>query len=738
MSLRRKTLLTLGLTLFILIAVVSILLSFIIRENYQQLETELVQRSIQQASNAFERELRGLEVIVADWAPWDATRDFVQGTNDTYAEENLVDATFLTLRLNFMLFFDKDDALIYQGGFDLQAEQQVPVPSTVLQRIREHFHLLYHPDARSGQVGIVALPDQAVLLAAYPISSSTYGPVMGTMIIGRYLSVDEVALLSEQTALDIGLYRWDDPDLPADVQAVQTSLIDAPDVVQPLPDVVQPLDEDTVAGYALLADMHNQPALILRVVLPRTIYTQGLLTQTTMLGILLISGGVFVGLALLVMEYMVLARLNRLSTDVTQIDEQRNLSLRLNSYGTDELGRLATTINQMLTNLDDGQAMQRRISLEVQQSRDLLRTIFDTIEDGLVLLDSQGTVLSANSAIAALFGKQPADLYHMSWQKLCRSQVHCCAKGSATAFPCLWVLDTLHDGEVCQQRIRVLCESGSTRVFDVRALPIGATPAHNGQTDSGYREHPLVVVHTIDVSEQIQMEALIAENERFTASQRITQIIAHEINSPLQTILSSLEVINDIDDTQQLQFLDTARREIERVGTIVHKLRDLYQEQQQQATAVEIQSVLERILLLVRGDLTRQNIALHGGIAPDLPPVYGRGDQLMQVFLNLVLNAIDAMPEGGDLCVEATSDPDSQSVNVHIRDTGIGIATNAYQRIFDPFYTTKAHGTGLGLAVCHQIVADHNGTIEVQSTPKQGSSFTVRLPVFIPAQGAVL
>jgi two-component system NtrC family sensor kinase len=134
----------------------------------------------------------------------------------------------------------------------------------------------------------------------------------------------------------------------------------------------------------------------------------------------------------------------------------------------------------------------------------------------------------------------------------------------------------------------------------------------------------------------------------------------------------------------------------------------------------------------VHGDLTRQNITLHGTIPPDLPPVYGRGDQLMQVFLNLVLNAIDAMHNGGALCVEAAVEPDSRTLSVHIRDTGVGIDTITYQRIFDPFYTTKVHGTGLGLAVCQQIVTDHEGTIDVQSTPGQGSSFTVRLPLFIP------
>jgi signal transduction histidine kinase len=722
MSLRQSTLLTIGITLLALIAVLYLVLSSIMLDGYRELETQQVQRSIQQAENALERELQELELIAGDWAAWDATRDFVLGTNDEYEAENLVDETFVALRLDVMLFFDLDGSPVYRGAFDLQDGQRVPLSPTFWHYVQEHDHLLHHESPQASQAGLVSLPDQTMLLVAYPISSSTYGPMVGTLIMGRIVSEHEINLLGEQLALDLHAYRWHADQFPPVVQAARSSLAITPTVVQPI-------DEHTTTGYIMLHDMHDQPALILQVVQPRTVYEQGLASRTYLLIALASVGVVMVVLSLLVTERMVLARLARLSNDVSQIDQQRDLSLRLKNYGTDELGRLATSINQMLGSVDQAHQQQQRASNEAQHSRDLLRTIFDTIDDGLVLLDAQGRVLSANTALATLFSKQPAELYQVPWKRLCRTPVPCCTSNTHTFFPGLWILHALRDGIARQQRVRMLCTNGKTRVFDVRVLPIVLSAEQhsaNGVKHSGKQQ---LVVHLVDVSERLQMEALMAENERFIASQRMTQIIAHEINSPLQTILTSLEIVQHIEEAQRQQFLETAQRELERVGTIVRQLRDLYQEQQPQPAAVNINNLLERVLLLVRGNLSRKQIQLHAALAPDLPPVYGRGDQLMQVFLNLVLNAIDAMEQGGSLCLAANIEPETQTLNIAISDTGIGIDSRARQHIFEPFYTTKPAGSGLGLTVCQQIVTRHGGTIDVQSTPGLGSTFSIQLPL---------
>jgi two-component system NtrC family sensor kinase len=287
----------------------------------------------------------------------------------------------------------------------------------------------------------------------------------------------------------------------------------------------------------------------------------------------------------------------------------------------------------------------------------------------------------------------------------------------------------LREDTARQQRVRMLCANGKTRVFDVRVLPIIPSAEQHSTSGARYPASRQLVVHLVDVSERLHMEALMAENERFVASQRMTQIIAHEINSPLQTILTSLEIVQHIEEAQRQQFLETAQREIERVGTIVRQLRDLYQEHQPQPAAVNINNLLERVLLLVRGNLSRKHIRLHAELAPDLPPVYGRGDQLMQVFLNLVLNAIDAMEQGGSLRLAAAIDPEAQALSIAISDTGIGIDSNARQHIFEPFYTTKPEGSGLGLTVCQQIVTQHGGTIDVQSVSGSGSTFRIHLPL---------
>jgi two-component system, NtrC family, sensor kinase len=124
-------------------------------------------------------------------------------------------------------------------------------------------------------------------------------------------------------------------------------------------------------------------------------------------------------------------------------------------------------------------------------------------------------------------------------------------------------------------------------------------------------------------------------------------------------------------------------------------------------------------------------------LAPDLPPLRGRPDQLIQVLLNLTLNAMEAMPDGGELCLRTGEDDQSgaAALFVEISDSGVGIPAEIREQIFEPFFTTKPHGSGLGLAISHKIVAQHKGNIVIRSTPQVGTTFTMVFPLDAAAAG---
>jgi two-component system NtrC family sensor kinase len=150
-----------------------------------------------------------------------------------------------------------------------------------------------------------------------------------------------------------------------------------------------------------------------------------------------------------------------------------------------------------------------------------------------------------------------------------------------------------------------------------------------------------------------------------------------------------------------------------------------------EAGAHEVQGIIEDTLRLATNQIKLAKVKIKGELAPNLPPIYGDQQQLKQVFLNLVLNALDAMPKGGSLSISCNNTRDREHVCVEFTDTGVGIPEHRISDIFNPFFTTKsgAKGTGLGLAVSRGIIRQHGGDIKVKSQEGTGTTFSVLLPV---------
>jgi two-component system NtrC family sensor kinase len=241
--------------------------------------------------------------------------------------------------------------------------------------------------------------------------------------------------------------------------------------------------------------------------------------------------------------------------------------------------------------------------------------------------------------------------------------------------------------------------------------------------------------------EQERAQAYLIQSEKSAALGRLSATVAHEINNPLQAIQGCLGLFGEEMGGQNrpeklTRYLSMVEGEIERIASIVRRMRDFYRPSSIGFQAVNLTEVIKSVLDLSAKQLQNSRISLQAHWPEELPQIQANSDHLKQVFLNLILNAIDAMPDGGTLtiCVEpavfiTNDNAQAESVRITFSDTGHGMSSEVLAHLFEPFHTTKSHGTGLGLYVSKGIIAAHNGKIEVQSQPGMGTTFTISLPI---------
>lgn len=234
-------------------------------------------------------------------------------------------------------------------------------------------------------------------------------------------------------------------------------------------------------------------------------------------------------------------------------------------------------------------------------------------------------------------------------------------------------------------------------------------------------------------------QARILHQDKMMSLGRLAASVVHEINNPLSGILNYLKLMGRILDrrpsadaeTEKFRrYLDIVEKETGRCSRIISGLLTFSRKSPPAFAEVSVQDLMDRCVLLSQHKLDLGDISLTQEIEPDLPSVLGDINQLQQCIINLVFNAVDAMPEGGALFLGARYDAEEDLVILTVRDTGPGIPADEIPRIFEPFYTTKkeGHGVGLGLSTVFGIVERHKGTIRVESAVGKGATFSMKLP----------
>jgi PAS domain S-box-containing protein len=728
MNLRTKTLFIIGLYLLLVIASFIVYSSTTWERSFSTIESGQVGDDIHRVVFAVDHELSDLDSRLADWAIWDDTYYFSLGSNQGYTANNLMKETYQTLDLDMVLVFNRSGDMIYSQAYNQTSDELEEVPPALIDNLHRDFSLFSFSPADENTVasGLYSFDNRTVLLTARPIlQSSGEGPAVGTMMMIRSFDQEFMMYLSESTGVQVALFGpWDLPGSNS-LATVSEQFAEGPGPV------IIPENATTISAYTTLGGLvPGEKAYILEITEPRVIYQSGLSTIGSFMVILLFSGLFFGILGILVVDRTVLARLNTILSGVQEVKEKGGTSRVPALPGDDELSHLSREINGMLDN--------------ISAIHDRYRSIVEDQTEFICRFTADGTITFMNPAFSRTFtgsSREPEGitLYDLSIDEFRPEVLFTLIRGMPPGkllasgnkkFTVngsnIWVAWT----------VRAIFDSdGTIREYQFVGHDVSAEETALQEIKT-YRDHleELVMQRT---------DSLIAAQQELQKAERMESIgilaggIAHDFNNLLLTILGNIELLED---------------EMGKESSLSPRIRRLHEE------VLRARSLTHQLLTFSRGGAPIRKIADITEVVRETADFVCRGsnlkcifsadenvmvvsadtNQISQVVTNLVLNAIQAMPGGGTVEVavmnavlavdERPPLPPGPYVEVTVTDHGKGIPPDVLGRIFEPFFSTKPEGGGLGLATSFSIIRKHGGHIFVASEEGKGTTFSLYLP----------
>jgi PAS domain S-box-containing protein len=343
---------------------------------------------------------------------------------------------------------------------------------------------------------------------------------------------------------------------------------------------------------------------------------------------------------------------------------------------------------------------------------------FKASSESLVVVNRDGRIVEANPTTERLFGYSQNELIGRPVEML--------------------IPDRL--GELHRKHVADFFKAPRTRAMGIGMVlkarrkdgadfPVEVSLTYARGTPRG----DLVVAALTDITQRLALETEVRRAETVSSLGMLAAGIAHDLNNPLQVIRSRTELLRDglgtTPASEMREDLDAIFRQAQRAGRIVEEFLELSRHREKALAPVDLNDLVDRALLLIGEQIRKGGITIEVRLDRTLPDIVGDGTALERVLINLLTNARDAMPDGGVLLVGSGLMNDRPGwLHLTVADNGRGIPAEQIGKIFDLLYTTKTGGTGLGLWLSKRIVAEHSGSIDVQSEPGRGTRFTVKLP----------
>jgi sensor domain CHASE-containing protein len=368
MKLRTKSIIVICVGFSILCLVLGLTLNAIIIGSYSDMEVKIVSEHFGRVLNQFNQENSNLNSVATDWSVWDDTYFFVEYKNESYINNNLFYEIFQDIGINFMLFYNNSDALVFSRAYDFQVKNETVLPASLYTYISNNKRsLLAHQSFESSQTGIINYDtkETPLLISVTPIlHSNREGPIHGSLIMGRFLDETKVESFGNITHVSVVLHPLS--------SKISNDFEHTSSTIEGMPIVIQPINTTYVAGYALIDDVFGMPAFIMEVGSNRDIYNQGLNVIQNLIISLILTVVVLIAIVVIVLDRFVTSRLIYLTKSVNDIKKYEDLSKHLQVKGNDEIAMLEKNINNMLTSLQKTWAMKDSAEFSLQKKIDEL------------------------------------------------------------------------------------------------------------------------------------------------------------------------------------------------------------------------------------------------------------------------------------------------------------------------------------------------------------------------------
>lgn len=346
----------------------------------------------------------------------------------------------------------------------------------------------------------------------------------------------------------------------------------------------------------------------------------------------------------------------------------------------------------------------------VKEAEEHFRAAFQHAGVGMALLAPNGSFLHVNDALVDLLGYNQ-EMFHQLLIKDCLLEQDYETKR---------VLGRrLLTGDVPECKMELRCKRADGAVM---------WGLLNATVVRDERDLPLYFIIQIqDISEHKEAEELLRKSDKLSAVGRLAAGVAHEVRNPLTVLKGFAQMLSSV-DKQNIHYYQLMMSEVNRIESIIGEFLLLARPQKTRFRQNSLYAILEDVITLMETKAIMNKIGLMPVIPEGLPAIECDANQLKQVFINIIQNAIEAMDNGGTVSIVA-GQPGDETVSIRIIDEGCGISQEQLARLGEPFFSSKEKGTGLGLMVCYQIIEKHKGRILIDSQPGQGTTFDIRLPV---------
>jgi len=424
---------------------------------------------------------------------------------------------------------------------------------------------------------------------------------------------------------------------------------------------------------------------------------------------------------------------------IIQLTNDRDLLLELVKHKPEGVGILEHNISRLLPTFFDINDRLKLAEEQIALEKMIADFLIHQTNEHIVVLNTDFTIADANKAYLDEIKKPKEEIIGAN----CHKVIHGFDVPCSTAQPDFQcpMLETLRTSESAHVINKNLASVSGTMYYDLVTYPVKNLNGEITKVIEIWRDiTKQISSHWAKRAEELKANLnKLVQEDRMISLGKLAASCAHEINNPIQGLLTFSHLMGDMlaegelskDDFDNLRkYTSLMSQELERCGNIVSGLLSFSRESAMEYKTLDINDILEVVMTLSRHKMELQEIKLSKNLFPKNLFMEGDAHHLQQCFLNLIFNAIEAMPQGGQLIMTSRLDRENNSIQIEIRDTGCGIAPELQSHIFDPFFTTKGEGEGigLGLSIAYGVVKNHKGNIRVKSRVGEGTTFLLDFP----------